>query len=131
MNDIKIIPTNIVSTYPVKWNKYQVLRDFVQNFYDEVDANSWEDEFKYSYDKSMNLLTMEISNHGFSYEWLLHIGASTKSETQNKFAGFYGEGFKIAAACFSHALTTAIEMLIDETDLLKTMRQQWIKVFRI
>lgn len=32
-----IIPLNIVTTYPVHWNKYEILRDFIQNFYDSVE----------------------------------------------------------------------------------------------
>lgn len=30
------ISLNIVMTYPVKWSKYNVFRDFIQNFYDSV-----------------------------------------------------------------------------------------------
>ena len=34
--EYKIIPLNIVLTYPVKWGKYEILRDFIQNFYDSA-----------------------------------------------------------------------------------------------
>ena len=36
----KIIPLNIVFTYPVHWDTFQILRDFVQNFYDSVEELS-------------------------------------------------------------------------------------------
>lgn len=31
-----IISLNIVMTYPVHWGKYNLFRDFIQNFYDSV-----------------------------------------------------------------------------------------------
>ena len=33
---MKVVSVNVVMTYPVHWTKYQVLRDFVQNFYDAI-----------------------------------------------------------------------------------------------
>ena len=36
----------------------------------------------------------------FSYQWLIHIGGSTKQEDKvKKSAGYFGEGFKIASLC--------------------------------
>ncbi len=32
----KIIKLNIVYDYPVKWDKFMIMRDFIQNFYDSV-----------------------------------------------------------------------------------------------
>ena len=84
-------------TYPVRWGKYQILRDFIQNFYDSVDKEMWYNAFQYSY--SDNRLTMKIENNCFSYEWLLHIGASTKTNASIHSAGYYGEGFKMASLC--------------------------------
>lgn len=52
----KVIPLNIVTSYPVRWKKYQVIRDFVQNFYDSVGYNRWNKEFQYNY--SNNTLSM-------------------------------------------------------------------------
>ena len=43
----KIIPLNIVATYPVRWGKYQVIRDFVQNFYDAIGYSEWKEKFHY------------------------------------------------------------------------------------
>ena len=40
-----IVPLNIVTTYPVRWTKYKVFRDFVQNFYDSVGYLQWEKDF--------------------------------------------------------------------------------------
>jgi hypothetical protein len=40
---------------------------------------------------------MEAADVSFSYEWLIPIGASTKRAENSKYAGYFGEGFKIAA----------------------------------
>jgi hypothetical protein len=45
------------------------------------------------------VLTLTAQEVGFSYDWLLHIGASTKREGTGQYAGYFGEGFKIAALC--------------------------------
>jgi len=92
----KTISLNLIYDYPVKWSKYKVLRDFIQNFYDAVDYNEFHKRF--SYKNENQCLELKITNIGFSYEWLIHIGASTKREDK-KFAGFFGEGFKIASLC--------------------------------
>ena len=36
-------------TYPVYWSRYQVLRDFIQNFYDTVGCDEWPQRFYYDY----------------------------------------------------------------------------------
>lgn len=92
-----IIPLNIVMTYPVRWGKYEVFRDFIQNFYDSVNCRDWHILFKHSFQNQK--LTMWIDDVCFSYEWLLHIGASTKTERSSDNAGYFGEGFKIASLC--------------------------------
>ncbi len=46
----KIIPLNIVMTYPVRWNKYKIIRDFQQNFYDAAGFQHWKKRFKYKYE---------------------------------------------------------------------------------
>lgn len=92
-----IIPLNIVTTYPVRWTKYKVFRDFIQNFYDSVGYGCWKERFHYEYDKS--ILRMWIEDVCFNYEWLLHIGASTKTSNSLNNAGYFGEGFKIASLC--------------------------------
>ena len=92
------IPLNIVMTYPVYWGRYKVFRDFIQNFFDSVGIHEWKERFNYSYNDEK--LSMWVENVVFSYEWLLHIGASTKREDINhRHAGYFGEGFKIASLC--------------------------------
>mgnify|MGYP003461869305 FL=1 len=62
----KVIPVNIVMSYPVKWGKYQVIRDFVQNFYDSVGYNDWHQKFSYTYENEK--LLMWVDGITFSYE---------------------------------------------------------------
>ena len=56
---MKVQSVNIVMTYPVHWTKYQVLRDFTQNFYDAVDHNLWRQSFYYEY-RIYQLFQLEI-----------------------------------------------------------------------
>lgn len=93
----KTISINLVYDYPVRWSRFKVLRDFVQNFYDAVQWPKWDSQFSYTLDDG--ILTLRASDVGFSYDWLLHIGASTKRKTTGDYAGYFGEGFKIAALC--------------------------------
>ncbi len=109
---MKIQNLNIVMTYPVYWTKYQVLRDFIQNFYDAIDNNLWRKDFCYEYiDKR---LSMWVKNETFNYEWLMHIGASTKTNNENGYAGFFGEGFKIASLCAFRDYDWKIQMMSDD-----------------
>jgi hypothetical protein len=89
------IPLNLIYDYPVKWSTFKTLRDFVQNFYDAIGSQKWSSNFEYTVEN--NILTLRANNVGFSYDWLLHIGASTKRI--GNFAGYFGEGFKIASLC--------------------------------
>jgi hypothetical protein len=113
---------NIVLTYPVKWSKKEVLRDLVQNFYDDAGAEQFGNKFRHTFvpndaredsetheiheahsdagsvDKN-GTIVMSMDSDGFSYEWLIHIGASTKQKQSGKYAGYFGEGFKIASLC--------------------------------
>lgn len=97
MPDTKRIPLNIVMTYPVRWGRYEVLRDFVQNFYDSVGYEKWDGALRYEYEDGT--LSLWVEGIRFSYEWLLHIGASTKTGLDGQHAGYFGEGFKIASLC--------------------------------
>ena len=90
------IPINIVLTYPVHWSRYQVLRDFVQNFYDSVGMKEFNNRFHVGFES--DTIAMWAEQISFSYEWLLHIGASTKGKATDQ-AGYFGEGFKIASLC--------------------------------
>lgn len=91
------IPLNIVMTYPVHWETYKVFRDYIQNFFDSVGMSDWKSRFHHSYDGEK--LSMWVEHIVFSYEWLMHIGASTKRDTNHINAGYFGEGFKIASLC--------------------------------
>jgi len=42
---------------------------------------------------------LSMASKGFSYEWLLHMGASSKQDEPGKYAGLFGEGFKVASLC--------------------------------
>lgn len=110
--EMKILSVNIVMTYPVHWTKYQVLRDFVQNFYDAVDHNLWRNVF--CYECKDRILSMWIKDETFNYEWLMHIGASTKTNNKNGYAGFFGEGFKIASLCAFRDYDWSIQMMSDD-----------------
>jgi hypothetical protein len=96
-NKQKVISLNLVYDYPVQWSKFKVLRDFVQNFYDSVSWREWDRRFSWRITKDE--LVLVAKDVGFSYDWLLHIGASTKREDEHDYAGHFGEGFKIAALC--------------------------------
>jgi len=96
---MKTIPLNIMLSYPVKWTKHQVLRDIVQNFYDEAGMLCFNKKFKTKYTIDDNTVTISLGSKGFSYEWLLHMGASTKQGKTGEYAGFFGEGFKVASLC--------------------------------
>lgn len=111
---MSVIPLNIITTYPVRWDKYKVLRDFVQNFYDSVPTEKWKSVFSYSFEN--NILTMSIADIIFNYEWLLHIGASTKTAAHAT-AGYFGEGFKIASLCAFRDFGWNIHMASGEWEL--------------
>lgn len=77
-----IINLNLITTYPVKWDIYKILRDFVQNFYDSVPNAEFNKRFSHEYTDG-NLI-MKCSNVSYNYEWLLHIGASSKTNNKEK-----------------------------------------------
>lgn len=108
---LMIIPLNIVMTYPVRWNKYEVFRDFIQNFYDAVGFAKWNQMFGYEFQNGT--LSMWVDGVFFSYEWLLHIGASTKTGNSDGNAGYFGEGFKIASLCALRDFSWSITMFSD------------------
>ncbi len=95
--DTELISINLIYDYPVHWGKFKTLRDFIQNFYDAVRWPQWDSRF--SWTLADGVLTLTAQEVGFSYDWLLHIGASTKREEKGHYAGYFGEGFKIAALC--------------------------------
>mgnify|MGYP007030117318 CR=1 FL=1 len=93
----KRIPLNLIYDYPVRWSKFSVLRDFMQNFYDAVGRQEWHSRF--TYEVKDDTLIFRAVDVGFSYDWLVYIGASTKRKESGNYAGYFGEGFKIAALC--------------------------------
>lgn len=95
--DFELISINLIYDYPVHWSSFKTLRDFVQNFYDAVRWSEWDQRFSWTVVDEVLILTAQ--DVGFSYDWLLHIGASTKREKTGHYAGYFGEGFKIAALC--------------------------------
>ena len=128
---MKILSVNIVMTYPVYWSKYQVLRDFMQNFYDAVGYDDWRHSFCYDYKD--HKLSMWIKGGTFNYEWLMHIGASTKTNNSNGYAGFFGEGFKIASLCAYRdykwkILMKSDDWQIDVTDIEKSIDNTPVKM---
>lgn len=96
-----IIPINIVREYPVDWNFQQILRDLVQNFYDEIGYENFSKEFQYEWEEKEGYinLSMKTKGHSFCYEWLTYVGGSTKTGSDRPYIGMYGEGFKICMLC--------------------------------
>ena len=94
------IPVGIALDYPIGWSFSMVLRDFVQNFYDEIGEASFQREFDYHYgieqDSDAFFVRTSSKNHPFSHEWLSYVGASTKTGKPDANIGMYGEGFKLS-----------------------------------
>ena len=98
------VPLNLIFDYPVRWSKYKVLRDLIQNFFDSVPREEWSTRFRHRMQHSPSfggeaVLELGVDGVDFSYDWLIPIGASTKRDGNGEFAGYFGEGFKIAALC--------------------------------
>lgn len=121
----EIIPLNLVFGYPVRWSRYKVMRDFIQNFYDAVGVAGWTDRFYFEYkDEVLTLFARDVQ---FNYAWLLHIGASTKRGSEaGRYAGFFGEGFKIASLCALRDFDWHIEMAASDWRLQVTT--QFLKI---
>ncbi len=91
------------------------MRDLLQNFYDAVGAGQWHNRFSHRLDGDM--LVMKAADTGFSYDWLVRIGASTKRDSDGKYAGYFGEGFKIASLCALRDYGWKIEMASRDWEL--------------
>jgi len=109
------ISLNLICDYPVRWSKFKVLRDFLQNFYDAVGHREWHSRF--SHVISGERLYFRVDGTGFDYEWLIHIGASTKRNEPGQYAGFFGEGFKIASLCALRDFGWQVEMASRDWEL--------------
>ena len=92
-----IIPINIVREYPVDWNFQQILRDLIQNFYDEIGYENFFKEFQYEWEEKEGYinLSMRTKGHSFCYEWLTYVGGSTKTGSDRPYIGMYGDVYKI------------------------------------
>ena len=111
----KTISLNIVMTYPVYWDKYAVFRDFIQNFFDACGFEKFKEKFRYIYKN--DILKMITDGITFNYEWLTYIGASTKTSDPEQYAGYFGEGFKIASLCGFRNHKWGIKMESDNWSL--------------
>ena len=104
----KLIPLGISMDYPVHWGFEKILRDLIQNFYDETGPGAFAREVLYEVEEdnyAYNLL-LSMEGHLFSHEWLSYIGGSTKTKGRGNTIGKYGEGFKI---CCLSLLSLGIE----------------------
>ena len=88
------VKLNIAMTYPIKWGKYAIMRDYIQNFFDAVGPTRFQYEFRYKYENQVLVMWTE---KGFDKEWLYYIGASSKRNSKEMYAGRFGEGFKVAS----------------------------------
>lgn len=118
---MQVIKLNIVMSYPVRWTKYNIINNYVQNFYDALRIKNFISGFHYKLEN--NILTMS-ADRGFSKEWLLYIGASTKSNKRQ--AGGFGEGFKIASLVAYRNFNLSIKMesqdwVLQVTEILDTI----------
>lgn len=94
-----LIKLEIALDYPINWEFCRIFRDLIQNFYDSLGADSFYENFNYSYEKKGKGfdVIMETQGTEFSYEWLTYVGGSTKSDRKDQYIGKYGEGFKMSA----------------------------------
>ena len=99
--------------YPVNWGLNKIIRDLIQNFYDASGPERFAGEFSVNVsnrDRTGYKVVMESTGHPFSYEWLLYIGASTKTESEEQYIGKYGEGFKICVLCLLNRFHAKVSM---------------------
>lgn len=111
-NNDEMIPLNIDMGYPVRWSFAKILRDLIQNFYDEIGWERFGEEIIYKCERRGKYydLIIEVCGHPFHYEWLTFIGGSTKTEEPGKYVGKYGEGFKICMLCLLRDYDLEISM---------------------
>lgn len=95
--DTTLVPLNLIWDYPIRWTRFEVLRDLIQNFYDSVGPERWHSAFEHW--TNGDELVFRTRDVEFSWEWLVPIGASTKRDSAGTYSGYFGEGFKMAALC--------------------------------
>ena len=71
-------------------------------------------------------LSIWVDGVSFSYEWLLHLGASTKTRSADSHAGYFGEGFKIASLCAYRDLRWSVKMASADWELIVTDSRETI-----
>ncbi|MDE7310012.1 MAG: hypothetical protein K2N87_00015 [Eubacterium sp.] len=133
-----MIPLGIAMDYPVNWGIHRIIRDFVQNFYDSIGPERFAKEFMYKWeiedepDGRFIHVRMQAFGHAFSYEWLSHIGGSTKTG-KSGYAGKYGEGFKIALLCLvkqgGDAVMSSGEWTLFPCEYTEKIDKQRIQMF--
>lgn len=100
------IPLNLVYDYPVRWSKYKVLRDLIQNFFDSIPRAEWDRRIVHRLvGERLTLISQGVD---FSYDWLIPIGASTKRDGDSLIAGYFGEGFKTDFGGIDHGLAPPV-----------------------
>ena len=116
---------NLAMNYPISWQKWKVLRDYIQNFYDATEKDKFEQEFHYVYDKGKLVMEMEET---FDKEWLYYMGASSKQEDyqNSRYAGQFGEGFKVASLVAYRDFQWNIEMASKDWVLHVTSVESFI-----
>lgn len=86
---------NLHDTYTVEWDVTKMSREFLQNFYDSVPASRFNEAIRIKVDRSAQ--TVALSGPAeFDLDYLLRIGASSKTHQHDEYAGQFGEGFAVA-----------------------------------
>ena len=96
---MSLIKLEVAMDYPIQWEFSRVFRDLIQNFYDSLTPEEFSQKFRYHFELEDNRyhVWMETVGIEFSYEWLIYVGGSTKTDKAGKYIGKYGEGFKMSA----------------------------------
>lgn len=99
---VSLVPLNIATDYPINWEFKRILRDLIQNFYDAIGYEKFDEEFLYNWKGNQSGgidIEMKTYGHPFNYEWLAYVGGSTKTDSPGDYIGMYGEGFKMCMLC--------------------------------
>lgn len=106
---IEIIDTKITDKWGVMWDEMEMVRDFLQNFYDANEINNIKIQVK---DK-----TVEVSAPAaFDYQELIYLG-SDKGNNPDKI-GQYGEGWKASVLNALRNYNCSVSMVIGDKKLI-------------
>lgn len=97
----KIVDTRITDHWGVQWSPMEIVRDFLQNFYDDNKI----DDIKINISK--NTVTVSAPNE-FDYEELLYLGSHKGKDK----VGQYGEGFKAATLNIMRNHNSNVEIIV-------------------